>query len=203
MLTDRDRLCLRHVETFGFITIKQATAMFYKDQAFGYDMARRRLNKLIQSGYLKVTRNLDTNEKVYYMEDKYKKITFHNMIISNYYSNLIASGATVTHFEREKTWANAPIRSDIFAKFEVQLNEVEKVKYYQIVEINISNHNIKEQIQRYEKLFDTGELQALCDENFPTVIVVDDRNYKTPIELPRIQVLKLDYKLDGFAKIFC
>lgn len=196
MLTDRDMQIIKHVEQYGFITIQQTVDMFFNSKS-GYDIARRRLNKLIQTNYLKATRNIDTNEKIFYI-DNYKAISLHRMLLMNYYAKLISAGVEMQTFEKEREWNGGKIRTDGFCIFKYG-----EYTFYQFIEI-ICSHNDSNLI-KYDKLFETEEVQHkfnLSNDNFPTLIVVDNVKHKKPIELKNARVIALDFTLKNVAQVF-
>jgi hypothetical protein len=199
MLTDIDRKILAHVSKYGFITISQATAMYYPLQRFGYDQARRRLNSLVNTDYLKVFRNYDTNQKVFH-DKQVKKVSLHSMLVMDYYAKLVNSGADILEFTKEKEWASGEIRSDAFIKF-----KFDGYTFYQFLEVYVSDNDIYKNIEKYEKLFVTREVQNIYnidDEYYPTLIVIDDVEHKKPLQLQRVKVVVLDFNLSDFSKIF-
>jgi hypothetical protein len=196
MLTDRDMMILKHVETFNFITINQTVDMFFNTKS-GYDMARRRLNKLIQSNYLKATRNNDTNEKIYYI-DNFKNVSLHRMLLMNYYSKLISFGVEMKTFEKEKEWNNGSIRSDGFCIFKYG-----GYTFYQFIEIIVSHNDSN--LVKYDKLYKSKTVQklySLSDDIFPTLIAIDNATHKKPVELENTKVILLDFSLKSVAQVF-
>lgn len=200
MITERDIKVLKHIEKYGFITIQQTKDMFY-NTASGYDMARRRLNKLVASNYLKVSRNTDTNEKIFY-EGNYKEIKLHRMLLMNYYSKLVNNKVKIIHFEKEKYWNHGEIKSDGFCIFEFG-----DYLFYQLIEVCVSNND--QNLNKYEKIYDSNEIQNTCksiadksEVMFPRLIVIDKVKHKKPIELPRIDTVVLNFELSDVGKVF-
>lgn len=204
MLVDNDRLILSHVEKYNFITIAQAKDMYYPS-AFGYDTARRRLSKLCESRYLKCSWNDDTKEKIFAKDTFNRKVSLHAMLLMNFYCKLLSNGARVEYFEREKEWLDGKIRSDGFFISKIGRNFGDEKEYVlrHIVEVHVSHNHTN--LERYETLYDTGEVQNICGlphDRFPDIVLIDDINHIRPITLPRIKVIHLNFKLDGFTKIF-
>ena len=46
MITDRDREIINFIDKIGFSTINHIADLFFNDNSFSYDLARRRLKKI-------------------------------------------------------------------------------------------------------------------------------------------------------------
>jgi hypothetical protein len=169
-----------------------ANKIFFKDQKSGYDIARRRLKKMTEDNILKMSRNISTNENVYYVD---KKLSYHDLIINNFFAALINSGATINFFEKRKTWMNDKIRSDAFCSYDSG-----GYTFYNIIEVCRTHFKIP--VAKYEELKLTGEAQQLCSGSFPRIILIDDVDHKTKIESDYLKIIQLNYNLDDFPKIF-
>jgi hypothetical protein len=193
MITQTDMEIISHVEHFGFITIDQAKNMFYPSKS-GYDMARRRLNKLVKTNYLKMSRNESTNEKIFYINNS-KNVTLHSMLLMNYYSKLISNNVQIKVFQKEKEWADGAVRSDGFCIFEYS-----GYKFYQLIEVIVSHNDSN--MKKYETLYQTGEVQSQCDGEFPQLIIIDNAIHNKPIVLKNIEIVTLDFLLNDVGKVF-
>jgi hypothetical protein len=199
MLTERDRLIVAHVERFGFITLSQATELVFNKQKYGYDVCRKRMQKLITSEYLKSILNQDTNEKIFFDASKsIKRMSLHRMVLMNYYVKLIAAGVDLKIFDIEKQWQDGKYRTDAFCVFDFQ-----DFTFCQLIEVHCSPTTSYLNLIRYEKLFETGEVQKICKGYFPTIISIDDVNHKKELNLKHeIKVIRLNFELEGFGRIF-
>lgn len=74
MITDRDKEILKYMCEYKYATIKQLEKIFFKEQQYSYNIARRRMDRLVKAGYVN-THKLDTNGKiVYILNDSEEKI---------------------------------------------------------------------------------------------------------------------------------
>jgi hypothetical protein len=194
VLTERDRNIYNHIERYNFASIEQIQKIFFKEQKYSYDIARRRLNKLVSNDYLKCSRNFITNQNVYYTDTQYKRVSLHSMLLMNYYAELINCNAEIQEFEKEKEWLDGKIRSDGYCVYDFN-----GYRFYNLVEVNASNNKLN--LEKYESLYSTGELQKAYGV-FPTIVLIDDVSHKKEPSLERIEVIHLDFKLNDFAKIF-
>lgn len=194
MLTDRDRAIYHHIEKYNFASIEQIEKAFFKEQKYSYDIARRRLNKLVSNDYLKCSRNFITNQNIYYIDSQYRKVSLHSMLLMDYYVELLHCNAGVVSFEKEKEWLDGKIRSDGFCIYDFN-----GYRFYNLIEVNASHNKLN--LEKYESLFNSGELQKAYGV-FPTIILIDDINHKNEPTLQSMEVIHLDFNLSDFAKVF-
>lgn len=194
MLTDRDRAIYYHIEKYKFASIEQIQKAFFKEQKYSYDIARRRLNKLVSNDYLKCSRNFITNQNIYYIDNQYRKVSLHSILLMDYYVELLHCNAEIVHFEKEKEWLDGKIRSDGFCIYDFN-----GYRFYNLIEVNASHNKLN--LEKYESLFNSGELQKAYGV-FPTIILIDDIKHKSEPTLQSMEVIHLDFNLSDFAKIF-
>lgn len=187
MLMPRDKNVLKFIEDNGSITIYQTYYMFFNESRYGYDLARKRLKKLREMGFLKCYPNKVTNELVYFSDKK--PLNTHDVYIFNFYATLKYYNCDIIQFKKEKQWLDGKIRSDGFFIF--KFNNIARAV---ICEIDLS-HNTNP--QKYEDLFATGELQKKYN-GFPLIAIVGESNntYKST----NFDIIRLNYKLDNFAE---
>lgn len=190
MLTDRDRQVLRHIEDHKAITIKQAQKLFFKN----YESARRRLKQLENMGLLHSYENKISDEKVYYSE---KKISSHDLLVLDFYAELVFQGAAIRQFRKQPKFLNDLIRGDAFIEFLYENN-----LYYIILEVDLTHFTSSSKMQLYEKLYKEGTLQKECRGVFPSVVIM--KNHSDIRYLSNnFEVIYLDFKLFDFnSKIF-
>lgn len=118
-MKERDLKIRKHIEDFGFITIKQASKIFFQNRRCSYDLARRRLKKLVEQGFFKSYMDyLNSNpEKIFYINDKYKSPSRHTILIMDTYAEIINMGITPLYFKREQYWLESNRRSDGYMIF--------------------------------------------------------------------------------------
>lgn len=199
MITDRDRRILKYMETYKYATLEQIRKVFFKEQKNGYNIARRRMGEMRKANYLKVDRNIENNKLVYMWNEKDIKMpSRHRLILLDVLANLHYLGFNVQLFEIEKYWHNGKIRSDGFTVF--TLNNVNvKNRYHYFIEIHTSNNNYN--LQKYDLLYETGEVQRYLGRNiFPRVMLVTDY-IPRDMQLQHTKVVTLNTKLDEFATV--
>jgi hypothetical protein len=192
-ITQRDRDIVKFVEKYKAITIAQCQEIFMSDATFGYKIAQRRLGKLVDNGYLKVSRT-DSNENLYFID---KKISYHDVLINSFYAELVKCKATIKHVEHDKRWIGTKPKSDAFFWIEYG-----GTHFFFILEIALTHKDIP--IADYEQLYRSGELQKIFLGRFPTIVVMDDADHKKPdyYHSDIIKIVQIDFALKKFPLIF-
>ena len=196
MITEKDRLILRHIEKYSFITLEEARLIAFPDMKRGYEYVRTRLQRLVKiEKRLKIINNTALKIKLFVDVDAdVKKIpnSPHRIYLMDFYCRLIASGAVVKKFELERQWMNRTLRSDALIIYEYGV-----FRFRNLIEVNKSNNNLD--LDRFDNARD--EIIHACEGEIPRMILIDDRthrNYATKV----YPVIRLDYSLKNFSEIF-
>lgn len=181
MLTEKDGKILEFVNSYGGITINQASKLFYKNK-YPKDLARKRLKILANRKYLKYSKDWVTNQRVYYITSKPSS---HTVMLLNLYVELVKTGAEVIQFTREyKIPGNCRPDGFLILKYK---NKGKLI----FVEVDMQH---KTNLEKYQKLYDTQLFQREYG-NFPEVaIIAACKRYD--IEKYPFSVRILDYKLN-------
>lgn len=195
MITKNDRIILKHIDEFGYITLSQIVQIAYNNISYGYDYARRRMNKLRQQGCLKFHRSTLLNCNVYYFDDSKKNPSLHRNLSMEYYCKLINLGADIEYFKREEVWAdNTPMRciSDVVCVYTIG-----NTRFYNLVEINVSHNKLK--LSRFEDIipFFKDKFNTNC---IPNMILIDDSEHKE--YNTRLNVIRVNYNMSNISEIF-
>ncbi|HYE12239.1 MAG TPA: hypothetical protein VEF53_18875 [Patescibacteria group bacterium] len=195
MITDRDKQIIRYFEQYKYATIEQLQKIFFKNQQSSYGIARKRLERLKEAGYIKALRDSATNRNIYIWNDeKIKPPSLHRMITLDVLAELYRNDCQIELFQMDKNWCDREIRSDAFAIFVFQNR-----RYHLFFEIQLSNHN--HNLEKYDTLYETWEVQNyLNKDHFPRIVLVTDKNY-SKVELKHTQVILLNTKLEAFSKV--
>lgn len=187
MLTDKDIQVLRFVSEHGGITINQAYKLFWKDAAYGKDLARKRLKHLADIGALKYAElaQSTSNERIYYSVKPYST---HTLYLLDFYSNLMFYGAEILDFRKEVAYPK--MRSDCLVKYNYKGGT-----YISFVEVVITN---QVNYGNYENLKDSGQVQ---EEHgvFPGIIIIS--NVPQRYQGRKLNVKYLDYKQRDFVRL--
>lgn len=205
-LTDTDHEVLQFVEQYGAITINQCRNMFYNTQVKGYEIARRRLGKLVSYKKLNVYRDMDLNQNVYTMG---KKISQHGILALDYHSELVKLGVNMIYFKQEQPWIIVNNKPSYFSDAYCCYSFEGKV-YFDIVEA-VRTKNIE--TQKYTDIYNSKEAHILSDEIykqlggqprdlFPRLIAIDDVKHKNDLYInDDIKIIQLDFKLKNISKV--
>lgn len=196
MITERDRIVLKHIDEFGYITLKQAVLIAYNNIGYGYDYARRRMNKLRQQWKLKCHRSLILNCNIYYFDDTKKNPSLHRNLSMEYYCKLISCNANIEYFKREVVWAentNYRCISDICCIFTLG-----NTRYYNLVEINVSHNKLN--LHRFDHVLPYVK-QGFNKNVVPTLVLIDDTIHKT-YDTNVYDVRRINYDMSNLHEIF-
>lgn len=184
-ITDRDKEIISYVEQYGFVTISQAYNMWFSDQTYGYDLARKRLNILVDTGRLKSNKSKHTNfTNIYYIDKRYSNMSHHNILIMDVYSKITSFGGDIKYFKREQPWDDGKYRSDAYViyTFEGYVYAL----FIEVFSLGTSSCNslntLKDKLQeRYFNVMTNKEYQSIntnvLGANYdivPNLLVVDD-----------------------------
>lgn len=187
MLTQRDKVILRFMESVGLgLTIQQAALMFFP-RKFAYDYARQRMKKLWEMGAVKKYKSDYSEELVYYLN---KKPSYHDNAVLNVYAAFTDAGYAITDFKHEFQIIDGKYRADGFI-------QAENDKEIRMVLIEVDRYS-PTNIKKYEEVYESGELQERYGV-FPMLIILSDvqRAYKSD----NFAIVTLDIKCGEFSKV--
>lgn len=212
VLKEKDKEIIRYVEQYGFITIAQAYDIWFSHRRYGYDLARKRLQQMVQDNYLKQQYDMEEmySPKIFHIEDRYRKPTKSMILTMDVYSYITRIGGTIRYFKREEEWLNKKYRSDAFVVF-----TMEGYCYSAYVEVLNSTSskdvatNSKFQ-NKYIEIVQSNEVQGKLrnifnksgDYDDPSLIIIDDIKHRNELAIPNLnKIITVDYKLNGLSKI--
>jgi hypothetical protein len=85
-VTENDQKIYEYISKTGFATVKQISNIFYNDILYGATLAKKRLNCLIQHGYIKKIKSTNCNQDIFYEDSKFKRQSKHNILVMDVYS---------------------------------------------------------------------------------------------------------------------
>ncbi|MCY6957978.1 hypothetical protein [Clostridium brassicae] len=192
MITSRDRKIINFIDQYGFLTIDQAAKLFFGNFKTQYDIARRRLKKILENGgYIRVFKNTETNNMIYVPEDsKLRKVSKHDLLVMDYISDLKTLGVEFEKIEIEKDFNGAI--ADAFIIFKLG-----DYRYYHILEIQLRHDYVE--INRYNKHLNTILNQT--NNTLPKLIIVQNTNHNYSKENKTdMEIIQLDTSLSDIAK---
>lgn len=212
-MVERDINIVRHVETYGFITIKQAQKIFFNKPSYGYDLARKRLRILEEKGHLSSVMNKFTKgEKIFYLDEKFAYPKEHTMLIMDCYSEIAKIGGEVLVFNREKRWLDGKRRSDAYCIF-----KIDEFLYEIFFELRLGNNHgfgieyvINDMNKKYTQIIESGEPQAIVNglynskEDIQTnrrIVIADDVRHTVDWQIDNEITIQVSTTFECFSKI--
>jgi hypothetical protein len=211
LMGQKDKEIINHVQQYGFITIGQCYLIWFNDRKYGYDIARKHLNKIVQEGYLKNYKPVSNiyAEKVYYSDSKYATPTKSMLISMDVYAELKRLGADIIYFKREERWLEDKYRSDAYTVFNlnryifsccIEVIDSTKLTYLNHKKTFISKYeNIYSSDEPLKKMIEITELKRNFD--FPTLLVVSEIG-QYDLDIEGINIVYLDYSLQKLSQVF-
>jgi hypothetical protein len=195
MLTQRDRDIINFIDNIGYATISNIADMFFSQNKFSYDIARKRLKKIKEfEGYIRSFNNQETNETVYipYNSNK-KKVSIHDIMVVNYACKLKLLGCDIENIEIQPQFNN--IIPDALVQFVFN-----GFRFYQLIEMQIRHSLIN--LDRYNKQGVMESIMSKTNETVPKLIIIQDTkiNYADNNPTP-MDIVQMDTTIDNIAKV--
>lgn len=195
MITDRDREIINFIYDIGFSTIKHIGDVFFTESIYKYDLARKRLRKILQCNiYIKPIINKETNNTIYIPIDSNRKsISEHDISVLNYICGLKLLGCDINSIEIEPTFIN--VRPDALISFEFN-----GYRYYQIVEQQL-RHNLVD-IERFDNIEVKQAILNRTSGVIPSIVIIQklSKNYYEDIN-SEYNVILISPELSDIAKV--
>jgi hypothetical protein len=201
-ITKRDEKIYKFIEKHGFATVKQITNVFFNDILYGSTLAKRRLDCLIEHGYVKSDKSTNCEQNIFYSDDKFKKQTFHNILVMDIYTEFLKiDDLDVLNFERNKGFGNNKIYSDAFITVKYDSFDKTIIQSF-IIEVETSNNNYRNTLSKYNDVDVYNDIVSLCDGYGAALVFVDPIKHSMDnIKCPW-PVIQLNENLTNFPLIF-
>ena len=197
-VTEKDKLIYNYICKYKFATVKQIANVFFNDIIYKNELAKKRLNCLLEHHLIKSTKSTNCAQHIFYVDSKYKSQTYHNIIIMDFLSKLQEmSSVDVVNFEREKVWTNSnntTIRSD--GLFKIHYNGYARIF---LLEVRTSSNSFKKSIEKYNAYKNEITKECGCK---PVLILVDSVKHDLSDVSSFMPIIQIDQKLTDFPLIF-
>lgn len=200
-----DGMILEFIEKYGFITIKQASKIFYKSNSRAYECARLKLKKVLEHGYIKVSDYKLTKENVYQLKGDPKNVGESRMVALNLYAEIYSLADSIEYFKLEEEWDTGATKRRSDAHIIFTMNKGESNEYMKAYCIEVENY-YKLGTDKYDELFESRVIhewykQKYGAEWFPDVLVVSNglRTIK-PHKYEDYKIINLDYSMEGIVQ---
>ena len=199
-VTEKDRKIYKFIDKEGFATVKQIGNVFFNDITYKNELAKKRLNCLVEHGYIKQSKSVNCNQHIFYTDDKFKKQTYHNIVVMDLYSKFNEMrNLNIIDFKREKSWGTGKgkVVSDAFLS--VSYNGM--IRSY-VVEVQASNNPWKNSINKYANVEILQEMVNECGGVYPVMIFVDEISHNVDVLGTPYKIIQVDMNLTDFPLIF-
>lgn len=197
-VTERDRLIYQYIQENKFATVKQIGNVFFNDIIYRNELAKKRLNCLMEHKLIKSIKSTNCSQHIYYSNPKYKSQSYHNIVVMDFVSKLKEiSSVQIVHMEREKSWTQGgtTVRSDAFIV--IHFNGFLRTF---IVEARTSNNSWIKSMEKYNEVMET----VISESNgtIPTLISIDAAKHNMDEVDSFMKIIQIDIKLSDFPLIF-
>lgn len=194
-ITNRDKAMLRFIEQHGSITINQAANIFFTNNNFAYDQARKRLRTMYQNNIIKRFKQDIYAEVQYYFD---RPVKAHKSKLIDVYGNLSSIG-NIAKFEKElKIECKDKYRKiDGFLELEIE-SENEIAMYPVIIEVDYT-HNTS--LQKLKEIYESNYFQEIYDV-FPTVLIVKKYDWQEKFTTDLFYYKFLNWDLEELKEVF-
>lgn len=203
-VTENDQKIYDYISKTGFATVKQISNIFYSDILYGPTLAKKRLNCLIEHGYIKKIKSSDCNQDIFYEDSKFRRQSKHNILVMDVYSCFRKiDSLNVINFEVNKQWGiDHKIYSDAFLTVEYNAYDNIFTQNF-IIEVETSKTKYKNPLYRYNDVEIDTDIRAACSGFAPVIILIDNIKHNKDFYLQcSYQVCHLDESLCGFPLVF-
>ena len=177
-----DKEILKFVEKYKVITISQCEKMFYKN----YELARSRLSALKKKGVLDSYKDERTARLVYFVKDK---VSSHDLMIRDFYAELINIGAEIIEFNTSPQYLNDLIRPDSYIHYKYEGKE-----YHTMLEVDYKHPTEQDKYVLYDKL--------VLEVPFKFNVVIMIEGDKSPkIKVKKCQIRKIKFNLENLKDL--
>jgi hypothetical protein len=195
MLTQRDREIISFIDNIGYSTISNIADMYFNQNKFSYDLARKRLKKIKEfDGYIKSFTNQETNETVYipYNSNK-KKVSIHDIMVLNYACKLKLLNCDIENIELQPQFNN--VIPDALIQFTFN-----GYRFHQLIEMQIRHSLID--LDRYNKQGVMESIMSKTNNTVPKLIIIQDTkiNYADN-NLTPMDIVQMDTTMEDIAKV--
>jgi hypothetical protein len=195
MLTERDRNIINFIDSTGYATIGNIASLFFSQNKFSYDLARKRLKKIKEMGqYIKSFQNSETTETIYVpYESIKKKVSIHDVMVLNYACKLKSLGCNIDNIELEPIFNN--VKPDALIQYTFN-----GYRFHQLVEMQI-RHNLID-LERYNK---DGVMDTILDKTnntIPKLIIIQDTKINYIDNNPtQMDIIQMDTSMWDIGKV--
>lgn len=200
--TKKDEQIYNHIKKIGFATVKQIGKLFFGNMKYSSSYAKKRLNHLLDYRYIYETRSVNCNQNIFYVDPKFKRQTYHNIVVMDIYSQFYKmNNLDIINFTKPKCFANKKIMSDAFIT--VKYNSCNNVMIQNFIfEVETSKNDYRNTIGKYNDPIVQADIKTVCGGYNPVLVFVDNiKHDMSKISCP-YPLIQIDSNLTNLPLIF-
>lgn len=195
MITDRDRDILKFLREYKFVTLEQLQKLFFKESKQGYNIARRRMQALLDLGYVCSNKSKYNKKNIYKINDPIYKIKMPDetdLILSDIMAELVYLGFDLKEFYKETDSKNK--FGDGFARIEKEDSVLNIV-----IDVQLTNLNHNTELFDAKSIKKKESIENKKEEYM--ILVVSDKVYYDLEDIDNFKVRQISTKLIGLKDI--
>lgn len=165
MIKGRDHLIMRHIETYGAISLEGISKIYFNNS---YKSASRRMLQLEKLQMVNSYKNFFTGEKVFYQD---KVLPVHDLLVLDLWHKLIDLDFEIKSFRVKKKLLQGDIVADAF----IECLYGEWTTFI-ILEMDLNHFTKKKKIVDYERFYTSYEIENLCGDIKPLLLIARPTN---------------------------
>lgn len=199
--TKKVRDILNFIDKYGFITTRICSNLFFKDNKYKIDLARRVLTRLVNNGDIVSNKDVYGKELIY--QFKKSTVSDHRYALLNLYSEINCLVHSIEYFKLEETWRESNKRSDAHIIITNNINNELQFKSFLIEYDKFHKTNPND---KYNDIYNSNEVQDWykgkynVDNYFPDIIII---NYSGKCEKStniNFNIIGLDYNFTDLTQ---
>lgn len=200
--TKKDEQIYNYIKKMGFSTVKQIGELFFSNMEYSSSYAKKRLKHLLDYGYIHETESVNCNQNIFYVDPKFKRQTYHNIVVTNIYLQFYKmEDLDIIDFAKPKCFANKKIMSDAFITIKYSSCNNVIIKNF-IFEVETSKNDYRNTISKYTDPVVQADIKTVCDGYNPVLVFVDNvKHDMSKISCP-YPLIQIDSNLTNLPLIF-
>lgn len=199
--TKKIRDILNFIDKYDFITTRICANLFYKNNKYKIDLARRVLTRLVDNKDIVSNKDVYGKELIY--QFKKNTVSDHKYTLLNLYSEINCLVNSIEYFKLEETWKMSNRRSDAHIIITTNINNELQFKSFLIEYDKFHKTNPNE---KYNEVYNSNEVQAWYKEQydiadyFPDIMII---NYNGKCEKStniNFNIIGLDYNFTDLTQ---
>lgn len=199
--TKKIRDILNFIDKYGFITTRICANLFFKDNKYKIDLARRVLTRLVNNKDIIASKDVYGKELIY--QFKKNTVSDHKYALLNLYSEINCLVNSIEYFKLEESWKMSSKRSDAHIIVTTNINNEVQFKSFLIEYDKFHKTNPND---KYNEIYNSNEVQEWyktnydIDDYFPDVIIINYNGKTEQSTNENFNIVGLDYNFTDLTQ---